>query len=117
MKAKLAQFKKLKQCPPFLAYALARKGTGKNLHRPTLEQLVKLSGMPERTFVRLSQKTDWEGVKIGAAESFLAACNVDPWVMKEQRKFLKLHANDMPHLSKRQHRILNQRIDPNWKGK
>jgi len=115
MKARLHQFNKLDQCPPFLAYALARSGTGSNLRRPTLEELVKQSGLPERTFIRVSQKLTWAAVKIETARAFLVACNVDPWVMKDQRKFLKAHADRLPHLSERQWRILNRRIDPNWK--
>jgi len=66
--------KQLDACPPFVCYYAAQMNRDK---RPTLNQLVAVSGMSQRTFGRIAHKTTWAGVTIKHASQFLAACGID----------------------------------------
>ena len=64
----------LNACPPFICYYAAQRARDR---RPTLDELVKLSGMSQRTFGRIAHRTTWAGVPIDKASRFLEACGID----------------------------------------
>ena len=108
---KLAPLAKLDSCPPFLCYALARKVSGGVVSHPTLAELTAASGLPWRTFVRLAQRTSWDGFKVSTMKAFLTACNIDPFVMSRQKRFLRSNMGRLPHLNKRQLRVFIARCE------
>jgi len=64
------------ECPPFLAYAAAkRQSHGKAWIG--LDELCRRSGLPRRTVIRLGSKITWDGVKADVIGRFLKACNID----------------------------------------
>jgi hypothetical protein len=65
---------KLDRCPPFVCYYAAHMG---RKARPMLPELVKASGMSERTFVRIAQRTTWAGVTVERLSQFSGACGID----------------------------------------
>ena len=65
---------RLDHCPPFICYYAAQRNRSR---RPTLNELIELSGMAPRTFSRIAHKTTWKDVTIERASQFLAACGID----------------------------------------
>lgn len=65
---------RLDACPPFICYYGAQMGKPK---RPTLVELVEISGMASRTFSRIAHKTSWRGVTVEHMSQFVSACGID----------------------------------------
>ena len=105
----MAPLRRLDLCPPFLAYVLARRDTGSAVKRVTLPELVRLSGLSKRTFIRISAKTDWNSVRLDDIKAFLRACGVNPFQMKKHLRFLANHPVRLPYLSLEQSRTFNAR--------
>jgi len=89
------------ELPPFAVYALARRrGT-----RPTLKQLVAASGLPQRTFTRISRKLSWASVQAGRIEAFCKACGVNLLAQGKHRDFVRhsiKYQRPFSHLSNQQ---------------
>lgn len=95
---------RLKQCPPFLAHALARK---RNKRMP-LAEIVQRSGLSERTYLRTARKDSWASVKLEVIEKFLEGCGVNPWKMRDHHRFLRAHRFKIPYLTKTQQKIMDE---------
>ncbi len=98
---------KIDQLPPFIAFALARKGR----KRPTLDELVKASGLSLRTFTRIARKFSWGTVKASQIDAFCRACDVDLLCQYRQREFIKRATNSensFSHLSARQRKTFDR---------
>lgn len=92
---------KIDQLPPFVAFALARR----HRKRPTLDALVKASGLSLRTFTRIARKFSWGTVKASQIDAFCRACDVDLLCQYRQREFIARAVNSehsFAHLSARQ---------------
>jgi len=76
----------LDKCPPFLVFALARRGTDK---RPKFDDIVKASGLSERTFIRIACRFSWREVKVKHIDGFCRACGVDPFNLEPHLGFLR----------------------------
>jgi hypothetical protein len=95
------------QIPPFIVWASAHGGRGKC--RPTLNELVELSGLSQRTFTRISRKISWAGVKAGHISQFCAACGIDlqhPGQIRTYFRNWKRTKRPFPSLSPRQIKAL-----------
>ena len=83
----------LDRTPPVLARGMAVvRSKGHNGHvvrRKPMTQLLSESGLPRRTFQRLSYLPSWEDVSIGTASRFLMACGVNILKSKPTAEFLK----------------------------
>lgn len=98
---------RLHSCPPFLVHALARDKSGKK--RIPLDQIVKRSGLSERTYLRTASKTDWDGVKFGVIKAFLKGCGVDPFKMRNHWRYLREHNFRPEYLTSKQWELMNRR--------
>lgn len=89
---------KLDQLAPFLTYALCRRS---DQPRPHLEELVRQSGLSERTFIRISRELSWKDIRVGQMDAFCQACGVDVLNPGEQLAFIRqtMHCqNSWSHL-------------------
>lgn len=78
----------LDRLPPFVVYALARKGNHSK-KRPPLEELVAASSLSYRTFLRIARKLSWKTIRIDQIESFCGACGVDLLRQRDQLDFIR----------------------------
>ena len=99
--------RRIEDCPPFLAHALAREANGKQ--RIPLDAIVKRSGLSERTYLRTACKDSWDGVKYGVLKRFLKGCGVDPFNMRNHWRYLREHGFVLPYLTRQQADLLNKR--------
>src|SRR5271169_685862 len=83
---------RLDEMPPFLVYALARKGRGFGFRRIYCKEMAKTSVLSERTIARLSNKLSWAAVTLGNIDAFFRACNVNPFMLCRQRQYIRLMA-------------------------
>lgn len=95
---------RLQKCPPFLAHALARQ----RKKRVPLIEIVKRSGLSERTYLRTARMNSWGSVKLDVILGFLKGCEVDPWRMRKHYRFLRDHNYVIPYLTKRQRQIFDE---------
>lgn len=80
------------ELPPFVAYGIARKKRpllpGEKL-RYTITEISERSGIPERTCCRISSKLSWRGVRPELASAFLWACEINPFKLESEKKFIR----------------------------
>lgn len=86
----------LNRTPPLAVRAAAiqhiRGGPdGDRVKRIPLRVLLKASGVPRRTFQRLSYKLDWTGVPVDVASAFCAACGVNLLAKQPLYQFFRAH--------------------------
>lgn len=98
----------LNRLPPFLCAAIAK---GRN---PPLSprEIAAKAGIPLRTVERISGKVMWDSVKIGVAHRFALACGVDLLRPNRTLNYLRTTTRQaavpLPHLNKRQRRVLHE---------
>lgn len=83
----------LERTPPVMVRSMAvlrQKGhNGHVVQRKTMAALIAESGIPRRTFQRLSYLPSWGSVPIDVASRFCAACGVDILKPKPTATFLR----------------------------
>lgn len=93
--------------PPFIVYALARKGRGFGFRRIHCKEMAKTSSLSERTIARLANRLSWRGVAVDVVDAFFRACNVNPFLLCRQRQYIRLMAKKgkfthlLPHQQER----------------
>lgn len=78
--------------PPFIVYALARKGVGYAFRRIYCKEMAETSELSERTIARISTKLSWRGITVETVDAFFRACRVDPFHLSLQRKYIRYMA-------------------------
>lgn len=86
----------MNRTPPLAVRAAAvrhvRGGAdGPRVTRKPLTDLLEASGIPRRTFQRLSYKLDWTGVPVDVASAFCAACGVNLLAKQPLYQFFRAH--------------------------
>lgn len=76
---------KLDQFPPFLIRLCARRGRKAMTDR----QLAAASGLSTNTVFRISHRSSWESISIGAASRFITASGVDILRPRRLKEFVK----------------------------
>lgn len=80
---------RLDRTPPFLVFALARKGRGAAIHRPKFSELAAASKIPLRTFGRIVAKISWAGVPVDQVDAICAACNFKLFRAGAQAQYIR----------------------------
>jgi hypothetical protein len=84
-------FKFFHRWPPFLVHALARKRSGGKMPVAlTPQEIIKSSGISDRSVKRVSAKLTWDGVKFSVIEAFFKGCNFGNEA--DQLRYMKEHA-------------------------
>ncbi len=96
----------LQAVPPFLMHALACDHTGRR--RLPLDEIVKRSGLTERTYLRTARRDSWDDVKWKVIRAMIDGTGVDPLRMRRKRQFLRKHGCKIPYLTPRQQKILDE---------
>ena len=81
----LIDFKEFAKWPPFLICGLARKP---NVSL-TMRAMATASGLPLRTFCRISSKLSWDGVKHENIEPFCRGCCFDAKHISKEVSYLR----------------------------
>jgi hypothetical protein len=66
--------------------------------RLTVEEIANGSGLSVRSVIRISKLKSWDGVRVGVAAKYMAACGVDPFHTKRLKEYLRVHGADLPHV-------------------
>lgn len=102
--------------PPIAVRAAAVKHKqggpkGTRVERIPMEELLASSGIPRRTFQKLSYRTDWNGVPVDIMCSFCAACGVDIIQKRPLYEFLRQHGKKkLSFLTTRQRLAMDEAI-------
>lgn len=78
---------RIENFPPFVCRLLARKHRGRV--GMSHEDIAKASGLARSTVISISFRRTWVGIPIETVDRFSAACGVDFFCTKDQRKFLR----------------------------
>lgn len=103
----------INRIPPFLVYSLARD----HRSRPSLNELVKRSGLSMRTFTRIARLMTWNGVRADNIDAFCQACGVDILHPRKDRDYLRLTVQTgepFCHLKPHQRKMLIHQL-ARWK--
>lgn len=94
---------KLDRTPPFLIHFYCHEK--RRRIRPSSVELVRRSGLSERTFFRIASKLSWKGVPVEWVDAFTKACGVDILRLSALRDYLRHCARnrgDFAHLTAHQ---------------
>jgi len=95
-------FDQIRACPPWLVRLMAvRKGSIPYHHTSygwcpeKLDVLVKQSGIPRRTFQRISYFENFGDVRLDLVEKFFKGCNFDPFDPDTIHRFMAEHGKHL----------------------
>jgi hypothetical protein len=102
------------RCPPFLALALARKGTSMgNMQWITPYEIAAMTGISSRTIWRVFGEVSWEKHNIFQISKILEACRIDVFHMGRQREYMAetlRSENPYNHIPKRYRKQFMRRM-------
>lgn len=101
------------QIPPPLMFALARKEGTRT--RYTMAEISAMTGISERTLVRMSGSLSWGPIQVGKLSAVASAFDVDFLRLEDTYRYLRRNMvemtnNQFPHLTTKQRRCLFDRM-------
>lgn len=102
-------WERIDRYPPVLCRLLARVPKGKPL---TTEQIAERSGLSPVQVEAISRQTDWRGIDLPTARSFMLGCNTDLSDRKHCRR-IWMYLKSQPRVPSRRFSYL--RRSSNWK--
>lgn len=100
----------MNRVPPWKCRAMAAKQTpaGKTT-RITVNELIKLSGIPRRTLAWISYRRDWSEIDVDVASRFAFACGVNLLAKKPESRFIRKNFKvGLPFFDPRQRRAFDR---------
>lgn len=83
----------------------------KTIKRLRVAELVAKSGIPRRSFLRISRMKTWSQVKTGTADRFAMSCGVDLLHKEPFGRFIrKLYRPGLPYFTKAQREFFDKAI-------
>lgn len=101
----------MNRVPPWKCRAMAvrKDRSRKATVKITIPELVRLSGIPARSFTKLSYRKDWAGVNIDVASRFAYACGVNVLAKKPESRFIERNFKPgLPYFNKRQRKAFDR---------